>query len=1598
MSRFDEQYRSILDDVAASRFAGQIVKPKPSKNLLVTEGTPESFLNALLDQVAPPPSTILEFNKFLPQFQAEAMATTGAYDFLLGVPGADPDAVKRLTPSQARESARVRQTNPFGNFQEAPAPGADTVIGEAARSFTNELAQQYNLPNAPFVGGFLSEQAQLAELDAPPQGVAGFVGQTLGGLAGIFSPKNLQENVVSTLAAGPVVKQIAKPIVTKITNSFGARAGTILENALEEAGEEATFSALQQAGKEDFVEDPAGALSRTLAAAGIGGTVGGLIGGGLAVPKTARDISRFNKVKDLAIDEGFITQQESTVIGDRPDVLADIIDAKNQGLQVTLDQNKDGSPRVVTKKDTVSKFEKDLLGNSEPFIQAYREARAKGAPKIDELTTEAKWLLFPQAREKGYFKSPENLATTPKLQARLAQLQRQTMLQLSVLRNDAPGLTVSAKVRLAAELDSQYIEKVETLLNKDVNTSTSTRRKVVKVLEKLPEEQQATTTQAITAIIDDVARRFPYETQLGTMDRVLDELRTSSNPRAEPARELLVELRDKMQTQSTLLATNDRVRQSQIKLRSLIADLSGLEFARGRDKVAEVVKDLPDHVRANLLTEAINAVDTKTLKDIADRAAKAQETYLRDTELDRLQTLTSKIGKNPQRDKVIAALAQIAKPLRSAINASNVGGTATPNGAGNATQANVAPTGAGTGQALRPAVRFAGKVRTGGDTHYQVLQTILTEKHGKAQAVKLLVTDKSDLLKLNTPAARLALKLLELPDTANGFVGSDNKFLSRDKAAKLAGNTGAALSTDKLTDSSKPKDVIRTNPKTGYVSVDQKALAELFKSLSSAELKLHNDRIAALLRRGQIEQKLYTKALGFDTKEDFDNITKDLKALEKNSAIRQNLDTPLHWLKLLVDPVMIEADLEQIGSSTHNVFHKNLIRPYDNHLRNQARRDQEIDGLAKKVLGIKSEGPVGKYKLLSYFNTKLPGTDVTRGRVMTLYALLGDTGRATDLKKYGAKDRVTGKSYDLELVKKLSDADRRFVDLVKSHFEHASYVTKAYRNVQLLTGRLPGVVKGWFPSRRNPQKLELESDFDTFAEGLVSEIDPLKDRVSAASGPFLVSDFYTTFVNVSDKLSLFGEVGKELYRADALMRNPEFKELYADRKGNSSFDALRLYLLNIHSQVGHTSTAFDQLVNKLQSGFTVSRVALNVFSAMKQYLHIFTLLGDGNLDAKDLIKSLTDGTGLNAKTRKEMLRHSGLAYQRYVGGHYMRNYLVLAEDSKLPSKLSVLQHYSMVLQRTADRQVMQVTWAAARKTAAREGYTGQGLLRRTNELFGISAGRDQPTDNPLYATELEIQAKRQPLARPFIMFQREQNRVYNVMRRHIVAAAKQPTPRNLAKATRALLFGVVANSLGAFAINELRRAAFVRPSTDEEKILDITSNVTGMYYLASPVQDLAKNLIDLSRGRGPTGIGPIQQTTSDLIRALGSLARAGDSELVTSGPNRGKTRGEVELMSFIDKSVSGSSAVLGLPLWSLWTQGKGLYKWSDDSLRAMVYFEHEKQRLKQTTKEDDDNPRLDELESATKRINEIHRMSEKGFFTKKEASSAIYDVLKDVGF
>lgn len=783
--------------------------------------------------------------------------------------------------------------------------------------------------------------------------------------------------------------------------------------------------------------------------------------------------------------------------------------------------------------------------------------------------------------------------------------------------------------------------------------------------------------------------------------------------------------------------------------------------------------------------------------------------------------------------------------------------------------------------------------------------------------------------------------------------------------------------------------------------VDPKSLEERLATLPLDKLQELSNSLASVIRKGQIEKGLYDRFLKFQSSKDAEQGLKILQRKKPQGGLRQKLEDVVHVGKMALDPVMIDSWLEQADPSgfLSKVMHKDLEKPYSRAMSHQASARKFVAKSAQRHLGIDNTTARGELKLVNYLRKELPN-GIQRGEAMWAYALSTDEGRSADLDKVNVEAR--NKLYEAkESIKYLTDGDKAFVDEVKTFLQNNPFIEKAFATFELLNGRSLERFSKYFSSRRESEKQHLPKDLGEFQLSILKSVDALHDRENGGNRPFLVDGgFVAEFYNVVDKLATYGEMGKQLHRAERLMTNPEFAREFKSRYGEQRYNSLALYLNNIQGTIGVGDSAVDRTVREVTRGYNISKLATNVFSGLKQTLSLLTTLGDDVIDSSALLEALAKGSAGSTRVGKEMRENSGFTDMRLSPGRFAESLFVLGH--KTPSaRLKLLQEQGLFVQKFFDDRTLRVIYRAAEIMAKRRGLTGQAAKEFTVETFEKALQRNQTSSSPLYVSELELQAVKRPQLLGVLSFMRELNRVYNVSRRHVVNARRNPTQENIGKAIRSIMFAGVGNTAANVAINNVRRVAFGLPAyTAAQWATESLKGLAGQFYLLGDTSEAIATLAQDENINPDRFLGPLGTTTLNAVQAGQAAYRAvkagnlepEDADL-GQGPSRGLAKQSQQIERLIDKGLASMSGVLGLPLWMMYYQGKGLYNWTRDDYRLMLQLEQEQRRLEKDPEEN--SLRLKEIENLKEQVNKVHRQREKGYLTKKEAQQEIGDLLKD---
>lgn len=1296
------------------------------------------------------------------------------------------------------------------------------------------------------------------------------------------------------------------------------------------------------------------------------------------------------RAREFFIKDRVVSPEEALLLKDHPGLLVEVAVRRYAGEQVEITTTPDAPPRLTSRPDPVSWAEKVELEHNPAVISAYRESLERGGPrlffetprgpvdpsdgaklvaKIENLRDEIKaelsahdissdgqplterallWrdldlvskqasklvepggrnlygqaeallhtaskykdsvvplsqeladlamrspgivtpidlrpnvrLSFPLERAKsmGLLRHPTALSRRPATQTQLARLQRKTVQRLQVLRTDS-RLSVAQKLGLSRVLESEYIERVMVLTNKDNNNAAGTRRAVVKRIvesKAVPEEQQTSVLVALDRAIDSIADRTIHDTQRGTMEKLLEEISDPKYGMPDSAIRLIEDLHKQMLRDETFLPWGERVRRGRDELRRLMDNIAGFGVERARDRIVELSKSLPPEYSAGLLKSAIDAKTLPELEALARTVLDTQESYLRETTTEQIVDLAKSVEKSPQREAVYDLL-----------------------------------------RALEP---------------------------------------KPDVDPVGVP-----------PETP-------------------------------------PSKLFVKNPKTGADKLDVRQLAKLLDARSIDELTTLRNSARRIVRRAQIERGLYNKWIKHSTTED---VRESLKVLTKRPLItdRQRARaTPEHIAKLIFDPKSVPNLLLQLGGSDpsnrlYKVIVGDLVEPYLRSQQNSSETRRFVNSQAKIHLGIDPDSGLGDVRFARYMREKLKN-GIERGEAMWAYALQGDAGRRAALEADGISAR--GKTFDVdESIALLSARDRAFVDATKRYFQNNPFVERAFSNHLLLNGFEPERSPGWFTSTRERAVSRVATGIDDVGVEVRRSTSALEARVEGAGTPFVLDGGYVSaFYRVSDRLSAYAEMGLQTHRAEKLLTSREFRTEFERRVGREELKVLENYINNVHGFLGHKPSAWDRAMTQLPINWQLSKIALNVASAVRQSFSLMTAMGDNIIDSSALVKALREGAFVNSRVGRTMRQESGVAYMRLQAGKFTEN-LVHVGDRGQVGTLGLLRDKSFILQKIMDDRTLRVTWRAAEIMADTRKLTGQARTDFVRQTFERALIKNQATNSPLYASELELIAVRNPSVRGLLSLQRELNRQYNVTREHVVRAIQQPTKENIAQAGRALFWIVAANGTASIGVNLIRASILNQPKWDEDRYVEESiKQIAGLWYLAGDTTGFFLGELQGRSGRDTDLAGPVVDIVASAGHAVGALSRAveagyaeDEDRRISSGPRRGQDKMSRELTKALEQGGSSLGALLGLPFWALWYQGKGLYSWNDRSYKLMVDLETERARLRADGEEG--SLRWKRLEAARERVNQIHRRREKGLLSESEARSQIERELERV--
>ena len=1237
------------------------------------------------------------------------------------------------------------------------------------------------------------------------------------------------------------------------------------------------------------------------------------------------------------------------------------------------------TPRALLLRDVTNQIKR--LGD-QPSRLYVDQAKALGAlaPKVRDVTTPipetkssatlktdeilspidmrpAEQFKYPlvESDKRGYFKPADQLAKTPKVQDQIARIQRGTLERYGVLV-DNKAMSPVDKIAVTQALDSIHAAQVEKALNKDAELSklkATAKTRVAK--SKLKAEDKTDALAQLDRAFESIASKTDNETARGLVDRLSEELKGA--PQA--VRELVLGNEPWAQVVGRH-SFNEDWSVTEQKIRRQLVDTS---LAKERRTIIEGLKILRDDARESFVKALGKARTPDKIREVAKAIDLARAVEQRRQDYGFLKRLSSKLEKNSQREEIQKLIADTLSPAPKAQGKKPIE------------------------KAVRPVLRFEGKdyVAEPGETNHYAMMDRVAELVPEAQRNKFWnsLDDSAKLFETN-----------------HGRVvdGQEAQRINKSGApisdSVLKGVTPEDLAQKSTVDSSKPpssKPVLDLNPNTGKTELSWSKTEKALDALSDTQVTDLANKVRQLNRRAAIERGLYSTWLKYRKAETTEAVTKTLRTLPERLVTAGK-----HLVKTLLDPVNNEGWIYQLAKSDktnplYKTFVGDFIEGQRREYQNNANSRRFLGDAMKVLIGKTNDTISGREKLRSYL-LKPVHDKITRGEAINTWLVAQDPGRQ-DIHKLGVIKN--GKIYAVaDIISTLSPKDLEFARSLRSYFVANPFVEKAMSNFTLLNGYdVPRTSDHWLSSRE-PVAKGPPKDYGGHTLELERMADPLKAREDGVTTPYDARDVVSEFLRGSDALSRYAELGVPMFRAVETLYAPKVKEEVVARLGDPGFKKLQSHLSNVMHSVGAPDSTTNKVVTTLINNYALSRIALNVFSASKQTLDVMTFMADGGLSKSSILQAIKERAWLDPKVKSDMLDNDGLAWLRYHGS-LLDSLAVTSKSNEQPSRLEGLKERSLFMQQSIDKANLAIAWRAAQLDAAKLGLKGDAAREKAAELFQDTVSRAQPTNNPLFEGELEIDAKRQPLLRGAMVFMRAPNRIYNAVRRNVVQAAQNPSPENLRRAGQAVAFGIIGNTLGILAINSMRRFAYNKTQDATDVATDTIDSLSGQFYLAAPAGVIVEALFNSKVGSDRLNSSPLLSLTKDTFNSVIGLKRALTSEgQMTSGPFKGEDRSAIALTRAADSAMSLAGGVSGMPIWALYHQAQGLYNWTRPQAELMTRFEQERRQLQKDGRST--SLRYQELTEAQSRIERLHRSRQAGLATASETQRAVEEELRRV--
>ena len=470
---------------------------------------------------------------------------------------------------------------------------------------------------------------------------------------------------------------------------------------------------------------------------------------------------------------------------------------------------------------------------------------------------------------------------------------------------------------------------------------------------------------------------------------------------------------------------------------------------------------------------------------------------------------------------------------------------------------------------------------------------------------------------------------------------------------------------------------------------------------------------------------------------------------------------------------------------------------------------------------------------------------LTRGEKMNLVANLLDkstydvvTGIPSRPKKVGSGNtkgvpgvgiKIGKKKYSLSqseadsIINGLSKQEREIVDGLRK-FLNTRIKNESNKVWAKLVGYAKSLKDDYWPRKREVKHTGLNEGFKKWAVSALENLGMWKERVRSTK-PVVIEDIATTYQNHINKAGNFIGFAVPLRNAEMALGVGGLSEALEEKFGKQYVERIKDQLNAVSVTNSAVGSEIEGVVARHIRRVSGGKISGNPRVALRQFGGLFTAAAE--LDFGDIAASFASDA-FSEKVDKEMIENSSIIKDRYesaaeriVAPLFESGETWLGRGSGL---LDEANRYLGIPFQGADRAVSRVLWSAVKKEVQRKNpeLKGKELLEKVARRTEQVISRTQNVTSVLDYSGVAIASKKNPLFKPFTVFQSQGNSIYNVLRRTIKDYRDGKIDE--ADVLKNIFFANVANTVFSLAVGALTFRGIGDREKDEEGIMGFFKN------------------------------------------------------------------------------------------------------------------------------------------------------------------------------